>query len=412
MLRSALLCALWACLLVQPLVAQGEAPTFANDIARILHSRCVSCHRPAQIGPMSLVTYAQVRPWAKAIREEVSERRMPPWHADPAIGHFSNDARLSAAELAKIVAWVDGGAREGDRARTPKPPRFADEWNIGKPDEELAMPKAFEVPAQGDLDLQYFVVNPAHAEDRYITAAEIRPGARDVVHHATVYVIPPQGGSLPPRPPYGGACDKPVPEPRSGARARDYLFSWSPGSPPFAAPDGAGRWLPAGARLVFELHYTTVGKKVSDRTRIGLRYAKGPVTARVDTVVAQNRDIVIPPGAADYRASACYRFSQPVTLLELKPHMHLRGRSMLFTLVLPDGQREPLLSVPDWNFDWQLAYRLAKPRRVPAGARIEVDARYDNSARNKVNPDPAQEVRWDDWWRAEMLAGMITFVVP
>jgi len=396
--------------LLVPLSAPARTPTFSREVAPILHARCASCHRPNQIGPMPLLTYAQVRPWAKAIRDEVLARTMPPWRADPKVGSFSNDARLTDSELRTLVAWAEGGAPEGSSRVSAPPPGSESEWNIGAPDLELAMPREFVVPAKGDLDLQYFTVSPVHTEDRWITAAEIRPGARAVVHHATVYVLPPPGGSLPPDPGFGAACDKTTPPPpRTGGMARDYLFSWSPGSPPFVAPKGAGRLLPAGARLLFELHYTPRGEAIADRTRIALRFSPRPAKTRVDTLVAQNRRIVIPPGEPDYRASACVEFARPVTLLELKPHMHLRGRSMRFTLVEPGGKKELLLSVPDYSFDWQLAYRLRTPRAIAAGARIVVDASYDNSARNKLNPDPAQEVHWDEWWRGEMLAGMITF---
>ncbi len=393
-------------------VAAGErVPTFSRDIAPILKARCVACHRPGQIGPMPLISYKQVRPWAKSIRDEVVTRRMPPWRADPAFGHFENDPQLDERARKLIAAWAEGGAPEGDPRATPRPARFDGEWNIGKPDAELAMPRAFTVPPKGELDLQYFTVDPGNKEDRYITAAEIRAGAAEVVHHAAVYIVPAPGGELPPDPDFGAPCDKKTaPRPRKGPRARDYLFSWSPGSPPFVAPPGSARILPAGARLLFELHYTTVGRPVSDRTRIALRFGKTRPAARVFTIVAENRAIVIPPRDPDYRASACIEISRPVTLIELKPHMHLRGRAMTFTLVEPAGRREVLLSVPDWSFDWQLAYRLARPRLLPVGARIEVDARYDNSAANKANPAPDQEVRWDDWWMAEMLAGMITVV--
>ena len=392
--------------------AAGAAPTFRRDVAPILYARCVSCHRPGQIGPMPLLTYAQVRPWAASIRDEVAARTMPPWRADPRHGAFANDPRLTPDQIRTIVAWVEARAPEGG-GRAPAPPRFpGDEWNIGRPDAVLAAPREFLVPARGEPELQYFVLDGSWPADRWVTAAEIRPGARNVVHHATVFVIPGPGGELPPAAGYGAACDKRAPAPpRKGALARDYLFSWSPGSPPFSAPAGAARLLPAGARLLLEVHYTTNGKPTSDRTRVGLAFAPGPTRARVDTIVAQNRAIVIPPNEADYRASACVELARPVTLLELKPHMHLRGREMTFTLVTPDGGRELLLAVRDWDFAWQLSYRLKSPRPLPAGARILVDARYDNSAANKANPAPEQEVLWDEWSSGEMLAGMITFVV-
>jgi hypothetical protein len=391
--------------------ASAAPPTFSRDVAPILFGRCVSCHRPGQIGPMPLLTYAQARPWAKAIRDEVFARNMPPWRADPAHGRFANDPRLSAREVETIVRWADAGAPEGDHAQLPPTPHFASEWAIGKPDADLTPDKAFAVPATGDLPLQYFLLPLPSGGERWITAAEIRPGARTAVHHATVYIAPPADGELPPDPGWATPCDRATPPPmRTGPFARDYLFSWSPGSPPFVAPAGGGRRIPAGARLVLEVHYTTTGRATTDLTHLGVVFARRPATHLVDTVVAQNRKIVIAPGDPDYRASACVELKRPVTLLELKPHMHRRGRAMSFTLVEPTGRREVLLSVPDWSFDWQLAYKLKSPRHLAAGTRIVVDARYDNSAANKANPAPEMEVHWDEWWLGEMLAGMITLV--
>jgi hypothetical protein len=362
---------------------------------------------------MSLLHYRQARPWAKSIRDEVYARTMPPWRADPRHGHFANDPRLSDDEVQTIVRWAERGAPEGPQAALPSPPRFDSAYAIGRPDVELVPDKGFAVPERGDLELQYFVLgeaDPNRNEDRWVTAAEMRPGVRAVVHHAAVYMIAPPHGTLPPRSDVAHACDHAAP-PAVPQGRRDYLFSWSPGSPAFVAPAGGARLLPRGARLLLEVHYTTNGKAAVDRTTVALRFAKRAPAERIDTVVAENRAIDIPAREADYRASACVEFARPVRLLELKPHMHLRGRAMSFTLVEGD-HREILLSVPDWSFDWQLSYRLARPRDIPAGARIVVDARYDNSAANKANPAPDQEVLWDDWWRAEMLAGMITYILP
>jgi hypothetical protein len=395
--------------------AVAAPPTFTRDVAPILYARCVRCHRPGEIGPMALTTYKQARPYAKAIRDEILARTMPPWKADPQFGQFANDDRLTEAEVATLVRWVEGGATEGPAAALPPLPRFVDGWNIGKPDLEIALPQPVAVPRSGTLDNQYFTVPTGLTEDRWVSAIEIRPGNRRVLHHATVFLVGGGGDDGPPGVPCRDAkwAEQVIARARERARrgglfAREYLYSWTPGSSPFAAPPGGARRIPAGAQIVFEMHYAPNGQATEDRTRIGLVFQRAPVVARVRTVTVTQQALEIPPGEPNYAASACYYFARPEQLLALKPHMHLRGRDMRFTVAWPDGRREVVLFVPRWDFDWQLTYVLRKPLALEPGARVEIEAHFDNSAKNPRNPDPTRTVVWDELSTGEMLAGMLT----
>ena len=372
---------------------------------------------------MSLVTYKDARPYAKAIRDEIVARTMPPWKADPAIGHFANDARLSHEETRTLVQWVAAGAPQGDPSSAPRPPASPSGWRIGKPDVELALPLAVDVPRDGVLDNQYFSVPTGFTTDRWIEKMEIRPGNRRVLHHATVFIVPAAGTSDGSESPGVKCTDAQWAEAvlerekhkvsRGGVLDREYLFSWTPGSGPFSAGAGAARRIPAGATLVFEMHYAPDGKApTTDRTAIGFVFAKAPVTEQIDTVTITNRNLEIPPGDANFEAKACYLFARARRLLSLKPHMHLRGKDFSFTLVSRSGARTPLLSVPTWDFDWQLTYVLGEPVELVPGDRIEVVAHYDNSAQNRRNPDATLTATWDESTTGEMLAGMLVLASP
>jgi hypothetical protein len=267
------------------------------------------------------------------------------------------------------------------------------------------------------LDNQYFTVPTGLTEDRRVAAMEIRPGDRRVLHHATVFLV---GGKLtaeddPPGVPCRDAeyavqriAQQRTLMQRGGALGRRYLFSWTPGASAFVAPAGGARRIPAGAQLVFEMHYVPDGAATTDRTRIGFVWQRGKVTIRLESVTVAQPNLEIPPGAPAHPVSACYYFARPMRLLSIKPHMHLRGRDVAFSVRAPDGRVTPLLSVPRWDFDWQLTYVLAAPLLLDRGARIEVTAHYDNSAGNPRNPDPTRVITWDEFSSGEMLAGMMT----
>jgi len=404
------------------------APSYSKDVAPILNARCVVCHRAGEIAPMPLTNYKEVRPYAKAIRDDTVEGKMPPWHADPQFGKFSNDRRLSDEQIRTIVQWVNAGAPEGDPQDLPPPPKFTEGWQIGKPDVEFTIPKPFEVPAEGVVDYQYLVTPTNFTEDKWVAAVEIRPGNREVVHHVIVFVLPPEGQqpSTPSRERarFGQSCEQANPDEaqrkriaerqRSGREPRamgDFFVGWAPGLQGHVSPPGAANLLRAGSRLQFQLHYTPKGKAAVDRdTKVGLIFAKGPVTRSVHTIGVSNRRIVIPPGEPNYEAVSCYTFSSDVTLLNFMPHMHYRGKDFLYRITFPDGRSETLLSVPKYDFNWQTFFVLANPLHVPSGTRLDCTAHFDNSARNKYNPDPTQEVRWGDQTWEEMMIGWISFM--
>ena len=384
------------------LAAPAMAPaTFTKDVAPIFYSRCVECHRPGEVAPMSLLRYEEARPWAKAIRDKVSDRVMPPWLADPRYGHFENDRRLSDKEIATIVAWVNAGSPRGEDKDLPKPPDFADGWTMGKPDVVIAMPEEFAVPAEGVVPYQYVTVPSGFTEDRWVQAAEIRAGNRGVVHHIIVFTqAPPEKEA---RPATGGA-------PSEGRAGFDKLVGFAPGEQPRVYPKGTAKLVKAGSDFVFQIHYTTSGQAVKDRSYVGLYFAKEPVKSRALTATAMNRQFVIPAGDGNYEVKSSWAAREDVSILDLMPHMHFRGKDFTYTAVYPDGKSEVVLSVPSYDFNWQLVYRLEEPLFLPKGSRLDCVAHFDNSARNKYNPDPTKDVRWGDQTWEEMMIGWFDYV--
>jgi mono/diheme cytochrome c family protein len=359
--------------------APAPAPvTYWRDVTPILQAHCVVCHRPGQVAPFALTRYPQAVNWAETIAEVVRDGRMPPWGASPAHGRFANDPRLSDRERGLIAAWVAAGCPEGDRADAPPPAAFADDWVIPRPELVASMPRPFTVPAGGVVEYQSFEVDPGFAEDRWVKAAEIRPGNRRVVHHCTVFLKPPGG-------------DEPA---EQGALGSFCLAAMAPGTPPLVLPDGMAKKVPAGWRFVFVVHYAPVGSVQTDQTSLGLVFADARAVRReVATKLLYDDRLCIPPRTADHRVEHTHRFEQDVLVLALFPHMHLRGRSFRYEAVYPDGAVEVLLDVPRYDFNWQHRYELAEPKRLPAGTTLRCVAVYDNSAANPFNPDPDATVR-------------------
>lgn len=371
------------------LMAARAEITFSKDVQPILETRCVQCHRAGEIAPMPLATYAQVRPWAKAIKTAVLTKRMPPWFADPHYGKFSNDLSLSPREISTIVAWVDRGAPEGDRATPVERPDLADGWRIPQPDAVFELPHPIPVPASGTLDYMYFAVPTGFTEDRWVESVEVRPTNRAVVHHAIV-LVQSFGGR------WGGG----------------FLAGYAPGAVPQRWKPGQARLIKAGSTLIFQMHYATNGKPAVDRTRIGMVFARQPVTQQVVALQSVNHDFEIPPGDPDFPVESTATLYEPAWLVGMRPHMHLRGKSFEFRAVYPDGRTEILLRVPKYDFNWQPYYYLAQPLRLPKGTRIECTARFDNSRNNPFNPDPRLAVRWGDQSWDEMMIGWFDIAVP
>jgi peroxiredoxin len=368
--------------------------TYSNQIARIFQSRCLECHREGQIGPFALANYAEVAGWAEMIDEVVTANRMPPWYADPKYGTWANDCRLTEDEKSLIREWVKSGAPEGDPAELPAERAFVDDWRLDRePDLVVYMnEKPFTVPAEGKIEYQHFVVDPGFTEDKYVRAAECMPGARSVVHHIIVYIIPPE--------------NEPQPEDLIGVPSRILLAGTAPGNPPTVLPEGMAVRVPAGAKLLFEMHYTAVGREVEDRSAIGLIFSEPEdVQHEAFTGLAINTEFEIPAGAADHEVESWFRFPRDGLLVHLMPHMHLRGKSFRYELVYPDGRTETLLDIPRYDFNWQNSYYFVEPKRVPKGTKMHCIARFDNSPDNLANPDPTQPVRWGEQTWEEMMIG-------
>ncbi|HEV3197026.1 MAG TPA: thiol-disulfide isomerase [Bryobacteraceae bacterium] len=377
-----------------PVLASAVPPTFSKDVAPILYNRCLECHRQGEAAPMAFTSYNEVRPWAKAIKQAVLTRKMPPWLADPHFGEFRNDRRMPDAAIQTIVAWVDAGAPEGDPKQLPAMPPFETGWRIGKPDAIFDIGTDFDVPSEGVVAYKYFTVPTNFTEDKWVEAAEVRPGQRGAVHHILAFIKEP--GNDAPRP----------------GDAGNILVGYAPGENPLKLMPGTAVLVKAGSSLNFQVHYTPNGKAVKDRSYIGVRFAKEPPKNRAIRGMALNAGFRIPANDSNYEVRSSYTANQDVTLDDLTPHMHLRGKDFQYTLVYPDGRQDVILSVPKYDFNWQIKYQLKSPMLLPKGTKIDCVAHFDNSPNNKFNPDPAKEVRWGEQTWEEMMIGFFTYTVP
>jgi hypothetical protein len=420
----------------------SAAVTFTKDVAPILYNKCAECHRPGEAAPFSVLSYKDVRPWARSIKEKVVSHEMPPWHADPHFGQWANDRRLSDDQIQKITAWVDHGAAEGNPADLPPTPTFPDGWSIGKPDVVFQIAEETTLDATGPDEYQYFDVPTNFTEDKYVQMAEARPGNRKIVHHIIAFTVP--AGSptlanmnqaqrnlavnmaLTGTPFYRDGllirmkADEPVynegaqvPENlRQYQQVDDFLTAYAPGSNYGVWYPGTVKKIPAGAIIRFQIHYSKVAGSVEkDRSMIGLVFAKEPPRNELKTRAVANMFFQIPPQADNHKVTGVWTPRTDVTLYALMPHMHYRGKAMEYQLTYPDGRTETLLNVPNYSFSWQTAYKLQSPLHVPAGSTITVTGYFDNSAKNKYNPDPAQSVRYGEPTYAEMMMGFVDYIV-
>jgi mono/diheme cytochrome c family protein len=433
--------------------ARSAAPevTFNKDVAPIFFKNCAECHRPGESAPFSALTYKDARPWAKSIREKVLSREMPPWHADAQTGEWSNDRRLTLEQIETIKTWVDQGAKEGDPKALPPAPKFIDGWTIGKPDLVLTMPQEFTLEASGPDEYQYFEIETNFSEDKYVQMSEARPGNRKIVHHIIAFIQPPpKDGRARPKltkeeiekmrrqaekesiryregflirtkmdaPVHDDGCSLPnggAGERRDG-RSRDEDFTllagYAPGMNQAMWEPGMVKKIPAGSRIVLQMHYSKVAGSIQkDRSSVGLIFAKTPPQKELLTKGIANGYFLIPPGAERHRSTACWTANEDIHIVTLMPHMHLRGTAMEYKAYYPDGRSEVLLNVPDYSFSWQTVYYAKKPIPIPKGTKIVVTGHFDNSAKNKFNPDPTQSVRWGEPTYDEMLIGWIDYTV-
>ncbi len=363
--------------------------TFTKHIAPIFNARCVECHRAGEIAPFPLTSFEETIGWEATIAEVIREERMPPWNANPEFGHFKNDARLSSEQKQLIQTWIENGCPEGDASDLPPKPAFVTGWRMPEPDLVIHVrDEPFTVPATGVVNYQYFKVDPKFTEDRFVIAAEARPANPAVVHHIIAFMMLPG---------------------QTEANLGKILIGYAPGTSPLVFPKGAAMRVPAGAQILFEVHYTPNGTEQTDRSYIGLKFTDAKsVTSEVVGLEAINPKLRIPPGADAHQVTAEERFREDVTLLSLTPHMHLRGKAFRYDAQYPDGTVETLLDVPKYDFNWQLRYEFAEPKLIPKGTVVTCTAVFDNSAGNPNNPDPSKQVTWGQQSWDEMMIGFFT----
>jgi thiol-disulfide isomerase/thioredoxin len=378
------------CLLDRGHKQATQAVTYSKDVAPILQNRCQACHRPNQSAPFSLMTYTDALKHSATIREVTTQRRMPPWHADPRYGHFANDRRLTTKEIETIAAWVDGGSVRGDDKDLPKATAWVDGWAHGKPDMIIQMPVEYQVPADGVVAYQNWIIPTNFNEDKWVRIAEARPGVPGVVHHVVVYILKPGQ--------------------RGPADGMSVLVGWAPGDLGLVCPPDTALRLPKGVSLRFEMHYTPNGTAVKDRSSVGITFCEKPPRNELLIGEFANMAIEVPPHDPHYKAEASFRLRADARILSFAPHMHWRGKDYRYEVVYPDGKRETVLSVPRWDFNWQSVYRFQEPLKLPKGARLYSVAHWDNTANNPLNPDPSKSVRFGLQSWEEMMVGFVAYV--
>lgn len=374
--------------------------TYHNRISRIVQENCLECHRKGGVAPFSLASYKDVVGNAAMIRSVVNDGLMPPWFAKPIEGvdhAWANDRSLSDVDKRDLIAWLRGDKPVGNSADAPLLRNYPSEWSIGEPDEIISLPRQVKVKATGQMPYVNLKVKTNYKEDRWVTATEIRPTFAEVVHHVLVFVIPKEDAGK---------------RRNLNAEDRGFLAAYVPGNTWRKWGDGFAKYLPAGATLHFQMHYTPNGRAVHDQTRLGLTFAKAPPENIVKIASLSNHKISIPPRAPNHRESRRLYIPSDVEIMSFLPHMHLRGKAFRYDLLDPGGKRSTLLDIPEYDFNWQLQYRYTKPLLVKAGSTIEAVAWYDNSPDNPANPNPNETVKWGDQTDEEMLIGYIEYFVP
>jgi AhpC/TSA family/Copper type II ascorbate-dependent monooxygenase, C-terminal domain len=389
-----------------PEIDLPPTPTYSKDVATILQKNCQECHRPGQVGPFALENYEQARKRASDIAAVAEDRAMPPWKADPHAGVKFKDVRtLSEKDINTLVAWAAADAPEGNRADLPPNPTFPDDWQLGTPDLVIDIGADFPVPAEGDDIYRCFVVPTKLDKDQYVSAVEYRPGNRRVVHHLLAYVD--ISGEARKRdlaePGPGYTCFGGPGDPIHGG-----LGGWAPGNLPTFLPDGIGRSLPKQSDVIVQVHYHPQGKAETDRSKLGIYFAKKPVKQVMHWGVVLNPGLELPPGQSNIEVKAAWEVPVDITAWAVTPHMHLLGRNMQISVKFPDGRVQDVIKVPDWDFNWQYTYQFEKSLDIPKGSLVYLVSHFDNSAANPRNPHkPPQLVKWGEATTDEMCIGFL-----
>ena len=399
---------------------EKKAVTFSKDVAPILQKRCEECHHKGAMAPMSLVTYDETRPWAKSIKEKVISREMPPYHAAGPVGRYVDDPRLTDAEIETIKAWVDGGAAKGNAADLPAPKTWPDKWKNGAPDLIVSLPKPYVVKPSKEDQYVFILTDYVFTEETWLRGVEIRAGNRKVVHHANIHLVPPDF-KVPPSAYFNG--NKPA-DPGAveegiirgpfdpAALGAPMITGWAPGAVSRLLQDGWASSIPKGGRLAIQMHYSPTDKEEIDQTSVGFYYADGLIKKGPHVLPGGTREITIPAGDPNFQISRKRPFDRDVLVRAFGVHMHVRGKSFAFRFHYPDGRVETVFEIPRYDFNWQRSYPLVEPIKVPKGTVVEYIATWDNSAKNKFNPDPAKVVTWGEKTTDEMMGGRVSFEIP
>ncbi|MCA8938391.1 MAG: redoxin family protein [Planctomycetes bacterium] len=378
----------------KPIVEREDAPTWFGDVEPIIQANCQSCHRPGEGGPFELLTYDDAKSNAAMIRQVVRQRRMPPWFANPHVGGpFKNEARLSDAERQTIIDWVDAGAKSGDAKKKAKALEWQDGWTIEKPDLEIKAGETFTVKAEGAIPYRNVWVKTKEDGDRWVSAYEIRASEPVVVHHVLVFIK------------YPNRHPRKSEEPKAFDGLTGAFAGMVPGQKAVTFPAGMGKYLPKGAQLRFQIHYTAIGVKTDVDITLGLKFTDGEPEREIRTGALFNVLIAIPPGARNHAVGAFERTQKPMRIIGLLPHMHVRGSAFEYRAEYPEGKEEILLDIPQYDFNWQLAYHFSEHKYIPQGTRLTAKGWYDNSTSNPANPDPKATVRFGEQTWDEMMIG-------
>lgn len=389
------------CALDQPANALQPAPTtltYTHDVSRILQANCVGCHRAGGIAPFSLETYADVKEHAGMMKKQINRGAMPPWFAakEPGQEHvWLNDRSLTDTDKTDLLTWLNSDRPMGNPADAPVPHQFAKDWIIGQPDAVFQIPQPIQIKAEGTMPYQNAIVETNLTEDRWVRGYEILPTDRAVVHHVIVRVHP-KGASLK----------------DAGDASSGFFAAYVPGNSYRVLPEGFAKFLPAGSRISFQIHYTPNGHATQDQLKIGLLFASQPPQYEVHVASLAKPGLNIPPGDANHVETKETVIPSNMMLMSFMPHMHVRGKAFKYELTTPDGKTETLLDIPHYDFNWQIQYQYAQPKFVPAGSKIRVTAVFDNSAGNPANPDPNKTVRWGEQTSDEMMIGYIEHFTP
>lgn len=386
-------------------VSRGDSKkhsiTFAKQVASIFQKRCEECHREGGMAPMSLVTYEESRPWARAIREKIASREMPPFHAAGAVGRYLNDPRLTDEEIATVVKWVDGGAPKGDPKDLPAPVQWKNDWPFGEPDLVLTPKQSYPIKAGKQDQYVFFVFDHILPEDTWVRSIVTRPGNLKAVHHANTHVVTPALKA-----PESGFFEGDF-EP--SARGTIMVSGWAPGVQPVVLTDGVAIRIPKGMRFGIQIHYAPAEKDTVDQTQVGVYFADGLIKKNMRVLFGDRKDLSIPPNDPNYSLTSTKTFDADAIINFFHVHMHLRGKSYLMKMTYPDGRQEVALEVPQYDFNWQRTYMLREPIRVPKGTKVDFIGTYDNSSKNKFNPDPSQMVKWGEKTTDEMMQGRMFY---